>query len=157
MRRANRDCVILGLLDRSADCVEVLDRGADDFLEKPCRVREVVAKVRSLLRLLGRNERGPVLDFGDLAIDVAARQVRVGDRLVPMPAKEFDLLAFLAASPDRVFSRKELLERVWHVQDDWLGADTVTEHVRRLRRRIDSDQVIPRITTLRGAGYRFDP
>ena len=80
----------------------------------------------------------------------------VRDKSVPMTRKEFDLLAFLAASPGQVFSREDLLERVWGSTEEWQGRSTVTEHVRRVRLKIEPDPDSPRwITTVRGVGYRF--
>ena len=93
---------------------------------------------------------------GDLVVDRDTRTVTVRDETVPMTRKEFDLLAFLAASPGQVFSREDLLERVWGSTEEWQGRSTVTEHVRRVRLKIESDPDSPRwITTVRGVGYRF--
>jgi two-component system, OmpR family, phosphate regulon response regulator PhoB len=98
------------------------------------------------------------LDFGDLVIDLAARDVWVRGVLVPMTAREFDLLAFLAGSPRQVFSREQLLAQVWASSSDWQDADTVTEHVRRVRRKVDERSgTASRIRTVRGVGYRFEP
>jgi DNA-binding response OmpR family regulator len=84
--------------------------------------------------------------------------VTVGGEQAEMTAKEFDLLAFLAGSPRQVFSRDQLLHQVWGSSSDWQSDATVTEHVRRLRRKIEDDPDNPRwITTVRGVGYRFEP
>jgi DNA-binding response OmpR family regulator len=96
------------------------------------------------------------LDHGDLVIDQGTRRVTVGASEVVMTRKEFDLLAFLASAPGRVFSREDLLERVWGSNGRWQGRSTVTEHIRRIRLKIESDPGNPtRITTIRGIGYRF--
>ena len=98
------------------------------------------------------------LDFGDLAIDVMAREVKLSEELVETTAKEFDLLAFLASSPRQVFTREQLLAQVWGSSSAWQDAGTVTEHVRRIRRKIEKDPDHPRwVRTVRGVGYRFEP
>jgi DNA-binding response OmpR family regulator len=111
--------------------------------------------VRAVMR---RGSAAPTttLDLGGLVIDHGTRTVTLGEAEVPMTRKEFDLLAFLATSPGRVFSREELLERVWGSTSRWQGCSTVTEHVRRVRLKIETDPENPRwITTVRGIGYRF--
>src|SRR4029079_7936504 len=100
----------------------------------------------------------PRLDFGDLEIDASARRVRVRGETVELTAREFDLLAFLARSPSRVFSHGELLAQVWHSTSEWQDPATVTEHVRRIRAKIEQDRDRPRwIRTVRAAGYVFEP
>lgn len=95
---------------------------------------------------------------GALAIDLDTREVAVKGKLADTTAKEFDLLAFLAASPRQVFSRQQLLEHVWASSSEWQSDATVTEHVRRLRKKIEDDPDQPRwVTTVRGVGYRFEP
>lgn len=141
------------------DRIRGLDQGADDYMVKPFSPGELAARVRSVLRRSGRGDVTTVLDFGDaLQIDVAAREVRRGGAPVPLTAKEFDLLAFLASSPRQVFSRGQLLEQVWDSRSEWQDEATVTEHVRRLRRKIEDDPDAPHhLRTVRGAGYRFEP
>lgn len=98
------------------------------------------------------------LDFGDLHVDTGLREVVVGDRVVDLTRLEFDLLAQMAGCPRRVFSRGQLLSDVWHSSAEWRTAKTVTEHVRRLRGKIEHDAAAPRwICTVSGAGYRFEP
>ena len=92
-----------------------------------------------------------------VVVDLQTREVTVGADKVEMTAREFDLLAFLAASPRQVFSREQLLQQVWGSSSDWQSDATITEHVRRLRRKIEEDPDSPRwITTVRGVGYRFE-
>jgi two-component system alkaline phosphatase synthesis response regulator PhoP len=138
------------------DRIRMLNLGADDFVVKPFSFAELEARVRAVLR---RGTSAPPtrrIYHGDLVIDRDTRTVTLRETVVPMTRKEFDLLAFLAASPGRVFSRQDLLERVWASTNEWQGCSTVTEHVRRIRLKIEDDPNTPRrIATARGIGYRF--
>jgi|tagenome__1003787_1003787.scaffolds.fasta_scaffold20320931_2 two-component system response regulator ResD len=150
------DVPVIALLDRIVDCVDALDLGADDYLEKPLAPRELIAKIKSALRRRERPTVPGLMIFDDLRIDRRAREVRLGGRPIPVPEREFELLCFLARAPGQAFRRDELLEEVWQASPDFLGPDTVTEHVRRLRHRIEADPGRPqRIRTVRGYGYRF--
>jgi two-component system alkaline phosphatase synthesis response regulator PhoP len=150
---------LLALVADAVDGVDAIEAGADDYVRVPCSVREIVARARSALRRQswsGR-ERG-TLEFGRLRIDRDAREVCVDGTPVPMPLREFELLAHLAGAPRRVHSRVELLHVVWNASTDWLGPATVTEHVHRLRCRLSRASRGPTwIRTVRNAGYRFDP
>jgi len=98
------------------------------------------------------------LDFNGLRIDRGVREVVVDEKVVPLTRLEFDLLAHLASRPRQVFSRGELLSEVWHSSPDWQTSKTVTEHVRRIRHKIEPSRDRPRwIRTVPGAGYRFEP
>ncbi len=137
------------------DRVSLFNLGADDFLAKPYSFGELEARVRAVLRR-GNGTPTTTLEHGDLVIDQGTRTVTVAASEVPMTRKEFDLLAFLAAAPGKVFSRDDLLERVWGSNGRWQGRSTVTEHIRRVRLKIETDPENPRwITTIRGIGYRF--
>ena len=131
--------------------------GADDYVTKPFSPREVAARVKAVLR----RDRGPraaaadVLRFDGLTIDKDAREVRVDGAEVSLSALEFDVLAALADSPGRVFSRRQLLEQVWGY--DFLGDERVVDvHIRSLRARLGDLAASPRlIATVRGVGYKF--
>ncbi len=141
-----------------ADRVRGLDLGADDYITKPFAAAELAARVRAALRHRSNACSGEVLEFGDLVIDGIAHEARVGGRPVPLTPTELNLLRFLARSPGRAFSRSELLVAVWASSPEWQTTATVTEHVRRLRDKIETDPSQPtRIVTVRGIGYRFDP
>jgi DNA-binding response OmpR family regulator len=143
--------------------VRALDLGADDFVGKPFSGPELLARVRAVLRRVAPAEAAEqaddgVLRHGSLVIDRRAREVRCDGRVIPLAAREFDLLAFLAASPRRVFSREELLAEVWRSRPEWQDPTTVKEHVRRIRLKLEPDPEAPRwLVTVRGVGYRFDP
>ena len=151
--------ILLTARTEEADRVLGLELGADDYVVKPFSPRELVARVRSVLRRSG-GALAPanIHDFDGLRIDEQAREVSVNGRFVETTPKEFDLITFLARSPRQVFSRGQLLEQVWDSSPDWQDPSTVTVHVRRLRRKIESNPEEPRwITTVWGVGYRFEP
>ena len=157
--RASSDVPVILLTGRVSETDRVLglELGADDYVVKPFSPRELASRVRAVLR---RTARTPThcLDFGKLRVDVDARRVFLDGHLVELTAREFDLLAFLASSPRRVFSRSLLLEQVWHSTHEWQDPATVTEHVRRLRAKLEAESEHPRwIRTVRAKGYAFEP
>lgn len=134
--------------------VESLEAGAADYVVEPFAAREL--RARALIRASVASASAS--DFGELRVDHASRRVSVRGADVELTPREYDLLAFLAARPGRVFTRQELLEAVWAASTGWQSPSTVTEHVYRLRRKIEENLRRPRwIVTVRGAGYRFDP
>jgi DNA-binding response OmpR family regulator len=144
------------------DRVSGLKMGADDYIVKPFSPGELTARVASVLRRTKRHvvatPSSSIMDLGDFAIDVSSREVTLHGTQIAFTAKEFDLLVFLAGSPRRVFSRQQLLESVWGSSGEWQDEATVTEHIRRVRRKIEEDPDNPkRISTVRGVGYRFEP
>jgi DNA-binding response OmpR family regulator len=151
--------IMLTARGEESDRIVGLELGADDYVTKPFSPREVVARVRAVLRRTDEPAAAPagMLVFGDLTIDRGRRVVMRDDRIVTTTRKEFDLLAFLAASPGTTFTRTQLLDEVWDFAWDGDSA-TVTVHVRRLREKIEVDPSEPRrIVTVWGVGYRFEP
>ena len=153
--------ILLTARTEEADRVIGLELGADDYVVKPFSPRELVARVRSVVR---RSSSTPTtagagrLQFDGLVIDTVAREVCVDDEVVALTAKEFDLLTHLAASPRQVFSRAQLLQAVWDSSPDYQDPATVTVHVRRIRNKIEHDPEQPQwIATVWGVGYRFEP
>jgi two-component system, OmpR family, response regulator ResD len=155
--RAPTPVIMLTAKGQEGDRLAGLEIGADDFIVKPFSPREVVARVRTVLRRAGpATSPGKPIRFGELEIDGRSRQVRVGAREVTLTPKEFDLLLFLASHPGEVFGRVEILEELWDFAFDG-DPSTVTVHVRRLREKIEEDPAEPRhLITVWGVGYRFD-
>ena len=152
--------VMLTAKSHEADRIVGLELGADDYVVKPFSPRELVARVRSVLRRTrgGADAAQPTrLWVGDLMIDPATREVEVDGRAVSLTAREFELLLFLARHPRQVFTRGQLLQRVWEYT--WLGdTSTVTVHIRRLREKVEDNPSEPRrVQTVYGVGYRFVP
>lgn len=141
------------------DRIAGLELGADDYIVKPFSPREVVARVKAVLRRTGsqrEQDDSGALQIGDVTIVPSERVVTIGERDVLLTAKEFDLLYFLASHPRQVFTRDQLLDRVWgteYVADE----STVTVHVRRLREKVEDDPSSPaRVVTVWGVGYKFN-
>ncbi|CAA9292744.1 MAG: Putative response regulator [uncultured Corynebacteriales bacterium] len=148
--------ILLTALGSEDDRVRGLELGADDYVTKPFSPRELTLRVRSVLRrAVAPPPRPVVLLDGDLVVDVAARVVTAAGRAVELTVREFDLLAFLLGHPRQAHTRAELLDRVW----GWTYADhaTVTVHVRRLREKLAAAGLAPRVATVWGVGYRYDP
>lgn len=140
-----------------SDRMQGFERGADDYLVKPFYVSELVARVRALARRSDGRRRLPSMVFDDLAIDVASRTVTRCGEVIELTAREFDLLVHLARHERQAFTREELLRAVWDSSSQWQDSATVTEHVRRIRMKLEPDIAAPRwIRTVRGVGYRFE-
>lgn len=152
--------IMLTARGQETDRIVGLDSGADDYVAKPFSPREVVARVRAVLRRAGAPTRPRVraaaLEYEGLRIDPDAREVEIDGAAVTLTPREFDLLYFLAMNPRIAFSRGQLLDELWDVAYDG-DPSTVTVHVRRLREKIEDDPSNPiRLVTVWGAGYRFE-
>ncbi len=151
--------IMLTAKGEETDRVVGLELGADDYVVKPFSPREVVARVRAVLRRSAAATARPtdVLTFGGLRIDPRRREAELDGRAIKLTRKEFDLLHALASEPGTTFSRTRLLDEVWDSAWDGDGS-TVTVHVRRLREKIEHDPSDPRhLVTVWGIGYRFEP
>ena len=156
--RARGDLPVILLTARGdeSDRIVGLELGADDYVTKPFSPRELAARVRTVLRRAPLiNRPAQTLEFGDGRLDAASREATSGGHALRLTVKEFDLLWFLASNPNHVFSRQQLMERVWGYAAA-LDTGTLTVHVRRLREKIEPDPSHPRhIETVWGSGYRF--
>ena len=163
--RSHSDVPIIMVTARDAeiDTVVGLEVGADDYVAKPYRMRELVARVSAVLRrskeprlVEALDGDDDVLEFGEVRLDAARHEVTVGGRSVHLPLKEFELLEVLMAHAGRAVPRERLIDLVWgrdHVGD----TKTLDVHIKRLRAKIETDAARPaRITTIRGLGYRFE-
>ena len=157
--RSDLPVILLTARGEEADRIVGLELGADDYVTKPFSPRELSARVRTVLRRTGaaaepRQER---LSFGEVELDGGSREARRAGAPVQLTAREFDLLWFLASHPRLVFSRDQLMDRVWGYAAAH-DTGTVTVHIRRLREKVERDPARPRhLHTVWGVGYRLDP
>lgn len=152
--------IMLTALGGEGDRVAGLDTGADDYMPKPFGMRELMARIRALLRRSGPRaepDLGPsMIVSGDLQVDRERREVRRNGAVMRLKPKEFELLLFFVQRPGRVFSREQILDEVWGY-DFYGGPRTVDVHVRWLRQKIERDPANPeRLRTVRGSGYLFE-
>ena len=151
--------VMLTARDSEVDTVVGLELGADDYMTKPFSMRELVARLRAVLRRSHEtpDDDGdePPIEVGSVRVDVARHEVRVDDRVVDVPPKEFALLELLMTNAGRVLTREVIIDRVWG--SDYVGdTKTLDVHVKRLRGRLEEDPHTPRLLlTVRGVGYKF--
>ena len=149
--------IILTARAEEMDVVIGLDTGAVDYVTKPFRLAELLARVRAHLRRPTQRPELVTLHAGTLSVDLAARRVTLGERTVELRPKEFDLLVELLSNKGNVVSREDLMSRVW--DEHWFGSTkTLDVHMAALRRRLDEQPGDPsRITSIRGVGYRWEP
>ena len=159
--RSDLPIIMLTARREEIDRITGLEMGADDYVIKPFSPQELVSRVRAVMRRLGReqdvveNER--TLSFENLSVDPRSRVVTVKSAPIELTAKEFDMLYLLARHPKQVFTREQLLERIWGGAQ-YIDPGTVTVHVRRLREKIEDDPSKPmRLLTVWGVGYKFEP
>ncbi len=141
------------------DTVVGLEVGADDYVTKPYRLRELVARMRAVMRRSAEREDDLTTDamqVGDVALDPERHEVRIRGEVTALPLKEFELLHVLLANAGRVMTREQLIDRVWG--SDYVGdTKTLDVHVKRLRAKVETDPAHPeRIVTIRGLGYKYD-
>lgn len=162
--RASFNVPIIMLTAKSdeIDTVVGLEVGADDYIAKPYRMRELIARMRAVLRRYedrgsvdAETERGSLLSARDITVDIDRHEVSVRDAVIAMPLKEFELLALLIENAGRVLPRDTLIDRVWGA--DYVGdTKTLDVHIKRLRSKIEEEPSSPtRIVTIRGLGYKF--
>lgn len=156
-RRSHVPIIMLTAKGSEGDRVVGLEIGADDYVTKPFSMRELTARIKSVLRRASSASAppGPILKAGDLTLDVNQYSVRLGDAPLNLSPKEFDLLRFLMEHPGQVFSRQTLLDRVWG-EEKYIEERTVDVHIHWLREKIEPDPRKPKyLLTVRGVGYKF--
>ncbi len=164
MREDKVESAILMLTSRSEELDKVLglELGADDYLTKPFSIRELIARVKAIVRRIEKSDKGPSrqgsaapMKLGNLVIDLEKYKVMKGGKPVELTAKEFELLKLFISHPGKCYTREQLLEQVWGY--DYAGYDhTINTHINRLRAKIEDDAENPRyILTLRGIGYKL--
>jgi two-component system response regulator RegX3 len=157
--KSNVPVIMLTAKDSEVDKVVGLELGADDYVTKPFSSRELVARIRAVLRRRGDGEElaPAILEAGPVRMDVERHVVTVSGNEVPLPLKEFELLEVLLRNAGRVLTRMQLIDRVWGA--DYVGdTKTLDVHVKRLRAKIEPTPSTPRfIITVRGLGYKFEP
>jgi two-component system response regulator ResD len=162
--RSNVPIIMLTARRAEIDRITGLEMGADDYVVKPFSPQELVSRVRAVMRRLGREQADAELErsernltFGEINIDPRSRVVTIKDTPIELTVKEFDMLYLLARHPKQVFTREQLLERVWGGAQ-YIDPGTVTVHVRRLREKIEADPSKPiHLLTVWGVGYKFEP
>jgi two-component system response regulator RegX3 len=156
--RSNVPVIMLTAKDSEVDTVVGLELGADDYVTKPYSSRELVARIRAVLRRGSEPEvvQSATLEAGPVRMDVDRHVVTVAGTPVPLPLKEFELLEFLLRNAGRVLTRNQLIDRVWGA--DYVGdTKTLDVHVKRLRGKIEPDPANPRhLVTVRGLGYKYE-
>ena len=154
--KETREIPIIMLTARALeqDKVAGLDSGADDYIIKPFSARELIARIRAVLRRGAGAPAGEALVIEGLTIDQASQRVSVGERTVNLGPTEYRLLQFFATHPDRVFTRPQLLDRVWG-GNVYVEERTIDVHIRRLRKALEDDGHDRFVQTVRGSGYRF--
>jgi two-component system response regulator RegX3 len=157
-QRSNVAIIILTARDSEVDKVVGLELGADDYVTKPFSHRELLARIRAVLRRGGEPEEllSPTIEAGPVRLDVERHTVAVNGATVALPLKEFDLLELLLRNSGRVLTRGQLIDRIWG--SDYVGdTKTLDVHIKRLRSKIEPDPASPKyLLTVRGLGYKFD-
>ncbi len=147
--------VLLTARGEEADRVRGLDSGADDYIAKPFSLRELVARLRAVIRRAQPGTLAEALEFGEVRMDLAAHRVSRGEKPIHLGPTEFRLLRHLMQHPGRVFSREQLLDAVWG-PDVYVEARTVDVHIRRLRKALNIEGGADIVRTVRSAGYSLD-
>jgi DNA-binding response OmpR family regulator len=159
-RFANIPAIMVTAKSDEFDKVLGLEMGADDYITKPFSNRELLARVKAVLRRISSNQTAEdqqVMNLNGFYMNLLSHEVRLNNQHVDLTPKEFDLLWYLASNRERVFTREQLLKHVWDYENQFFGDErTVDQHVKRLRRKVETTGSACRIATIWGVGYKFE-
>ena len=159
LRKTDEDTPVIFLTacDEEVNIVMGLDIGADDYITKPFRVRELISRINAVLRRRGKKENKKVLKFKNLSIHTLEARVFKNNEEISLTAAEYKLLLILVQNKNIVLSRAKILEKLWDVSYDFINDNTLSVYIKRLREKIEDDSSNPEyIVTVRGLGYKFD-
>ena len=147
--------IFLTANDSELSVVEALDSGADDYVTKPFKMRELISRIHSVLRRLHKEE--DVIKFQDITIYPKEAKVFKGEELVFLTALEYKILLILGMNPGRVFTRESILAQIWDTEEEYVNDNTLTVYIKRIREKIEDDPTNPKIIlTVRGLGYQIN-
>ncbi len=153
-KEAKTPVIVVSAKDTEADVVSALELGADDYLTKPYSGRELIARVRAVVRRSSEIEDGDHITVGNLTLDASRYQLVVEAETFDLPRKEFEVMSMLMERPGRIVTRDRILDEVWGM--GWGDTKSLDQHIRRLRRKLETSDDAPRIVTIRGVGYRLE-
>lgn len=149
--------IFLTAQDEEVNIVMGLDIGGDDYITKPFRIRELISRIKAVLRRISSISQGKFLISKDIRIDLLEYRVYIKDELIQLTPSEYKLLIYLMNNPHQALSRTRILENLWDVSGDFVDDNSLSVYVRRLREKIEEDSSNPQyIKTVRGIGYRWD-
>lgn len=151
---AKTPVIVVSAKDTEADVVSALELGADDYMTKPYSGRELIARVRAVVRRASQIEEDDHITVGNLALDASRYQLVVGSETFDLPRKEFEVMSMLMERPGRIVTRDRILDEVWGM--GWGDTKSLDQHIRRLRRKLETSDEAPQIVTIRGVGYRLE-
>lgn len=146
--------IVVSAKDTESDVVSALELGADDYLTKPYSARELIARIRAVARRASESSLDDSATLGNLRLDADRYQLTVGNNVFDLPRKEFEVMALLMHRTGRIVTRERLFDEVWGM--GWGDTKSLDQHIRRLRRKLEQDAGAPRISTVRGVGYRLE-